>query len=149
MPTASISSNLRMRLLVTSATTVALLAHALLGCCWHHAYAGRTGENACHGSTVMTLVHDDHDHSGEAPQSDEEDRHHEDEPSCGEVECTFVSGTSRVIAPSPLLGGLDLPMASPALPVVAGLLGSASVLRTRADLRTSTPIHLLYQVLVI
>lgn len=62
--------------LLTYSTMTAVVLHALLGCCVHHAHAGRTH---CHGDDqvmvdvphVVGLCHTGHDHDGHSDKGQE------------------------------------------------------------------------------
>jgi hypothetical protein len=76
-----------MRLLSTIALAVSLIAHALLGCCAHHAHAGHD-EAAMHEQGHR--AHGDHGDEGERHQP------------CDEGTCAFAGGMLRVVIDSPL-----------------------------------------------
>jgi hypothetical protein len=79
-----------MRFLSTVSLAVSLLAHALLGCCAHHAHAGHD-EAAMHEQGHQAPGdHGDHGDEGEGHQP------------CDEGTCAFASGMPRVVIDSPL-----------------------------------------------
>ncbi|HVW00077.1 MAG TPA: hypothetical protein VHB77_07050 [Planctomycetaceae bacterium] len=69
------------RVLTSSLTTVALLAHVLLGCCWHHRH-----EHADHPAVCETHEHEQHAAAGEHSHSHacdaHSDCHEHDSPVC-------------------------------------------------------------------
>jgi hypothetical protein len=82
-----------MHLLATSVTAAALIAHALLGCCWHHAHAEITSSAAAL-ATIKPVVHGDHVHVHASSQDDHESTpsdHHHDKQGCDDDACTFVA----------------------------------------------------------
>jgi len=85
--------------IITFLTTLAVMLHALLGCCAHHAHAcdghqhdvGIVADEAEHGHS-----HHDHSHhhsTADDCSDDDEDRdeHHGDDEPCDEADCSFVS----------------------------------------------------------
>ena len=95
-------------------TLAAVLTHAVLGCCAHHAHAGE----ACgHGDVPAAAGHDHaghdhagHDHAGHSHDDPGEGgREHApgggdgpcDGHDCGEAECSLLAPI-KVVAPSPL-----------------------------------------------
>jgi hypothetical protein len=82
-----------MRVVVTSATTVALIAHALLGCCWHHAHAESAGGTAP-TAAIKPVVHGNHVHFHGSSQDSHESApadHEHDGQSCDDSACQFVA----------------------------------------------------------
>jgi hypothetical protein len=139
-----------MRLVATNLTVAALMAHALLGCCWHHAHMAQAAASTDECGTLKPVVHGDHvhyhDHEGEG--AGDSGHHHDGQSGCGEAECTYAGGVPRVQIQSPLVG-FDVPVIPPAYSLVLGRLDAAHVARTADDGLPQGPIHLLYQVLVI
>ena len=89
-------------------TLAAVLTHAVLGCCAHHAHAGE----ACGHGEVPAAAHDHagHDHAGHSHDAPG-DGGRENAPcggdgpcdghDCGEAECSLLAPV-EVVAPSPL-----------------------------------------------
>ena len=139
-----------LRLLAATLTAAALIAHALLGCCWHHAHPAQAIASTDGCGALKPVVHGDHVHwhEHEGDGSSDSGHHHDGQPGCDEAECTYAGGAPRVQIQSPLIG-FDLPVIAPAYSLVLGRLDAAYVARTAADGSPQGPIHLLYQVLVI
>jgi hypothetical protein len=139
-----------MHLLAATLTSAALMAHALLGCCWHHAHPAMEVVPAARTATLKPVVHGDHVHwhEDEGDRSNDSDHHHGGQPGCGDAECIYAGGTPRVQIQSPLTG-LDLPVIAPAFALTAGRLDTAYIAGAAVDASPRPPIHLLYQVLVI
>jgi hypothetical protein len=139
-----------MRLLAANLTVAALVAHALLGCCWHHAHVAQAAASTDGCGTLKPVVHGDHVHSHEheGDGSSDSGHHHDGPASCGETECTYAGGVPRVQIQSPLIG-FDVPVIAPANLLVLSRLDGAFVARTASMGLPQAPIHLLYQVLVI
>jgi len=131
-----------------SLTAVALIVHALLGCCWHHAHLAQSAVEG--GDAIRPVVHGDHVHwhDGEHDRSDDTRHHHDGDSDCDEAQCTYAGGASRVQIQSPLTG-LELPLLAPTISLVAGRLDAAYVSHTPAGDSRGASLHLLYQVLVI
>jgi hypothetical protein len=92
-----------MRAVFIFMTAATFLAHALLGCCWHHAHAagrpGGTGSAACGhscGCTHDSAHPDDPSSENEPPASPSE---------CDEPGCVFVS-------PAPVAAAAETPFES-------------------------------------
>lgn len=115
-------------------TSACFLAHAILGCCSHHAHAtGHTpaGQVSDAGQNV-------------AAQTACEDGHHP-EQSCAGLECTFATGDKVPLAKVTL---------SPVSPICNLLVASPQAKPTLADvglefIRLPLRTHLYYQVLLI
>jgi hypothetical protein len=139
-----------MRLLAANLTAAALVAHALLGCCRHHAHVAQAVASTDQCGTLKPVVHGDHVHYHEHEGDDSSDsgHHHDGHTSCGEAQCTYAGGVPRVQIQSPLVG-LDVPVIAPANSLVLSRLDAAFVARTASVGLPQAPIHLLYQVLVV
>lgn len=78
--------------ILTLSTMVAVVLHALLGCCVHH-------EHACDSHAAPMVAHaSDHGHHNHHHDSDnscsdesESSEEHAPHPPCEEVECSFIS----------------------------------------------------------
>jgi hypothetical protein len=117
--------------LTAAAAAIALLAHSLLGCCWHHQHAGCIGhERACLHAAPHAHHHAEHSRPAAAePQHDDEDSEHRHHTGCVEPNCSFVG------ADAPQL--IDVPLTSPAASI-----GEATVCRCAGRIATgiSAPI---------
>ena len=93
--------------------TASLLAHTVLGCCWHHAHGGEE----CAAETDAPAAHCHADHASDGCGADHHatpslaacDSH--DHPACDEPDCTFVKAgsSSPVLAQSTALAVLLTP----------------------------------------
>jgi hypothetical protein len=90
-----------MRVVASAVTAFALLAHAVLGCCSHHAH---TADSSREASSATECCHD-HDCHERAPAKDD----HQEPAPCDEADCSFASDGARLTVDSPLLG-LVLPL---------------------------------------
>jgi hypothetical protein len=84
---------LRMHFLATSLTVAALIAHALLGCCWHHAHVEAPSSSTTE-ATIKPVVHGDHVHFHASSESDHESTppdHEHDRQGCDDGACTFAA----------------------------------------------------------
>src|SRR5688572_6312451 len=82
-----------MHFLATSLTVAALIAHALLGCCWHHAHAEALG-SATTQAAIKPVVHGDHFHFHPSSEGDHESTppdHEHDRQGCDDGACTFAA----------------------------------------------------------
>jgi hypothetical protein len=82
-----------MHFLATSLTVAALIAHALLGCCWHHAHAEALGR-ATTRAAIKPVVHGDHVHFHASSEGDHESTppdHEHDQQGCKDGACTFAA----------------------------------------------------------
>jgi hypothetical protein len=141
------------RSLVSLMTLLAMLLHAWMGCCWHHAHA-HPGDCPEHPGLLETVSHShgsvcphhgDHQHlqngkeQGEIPQTQSQEpnsprhNHHD----CDEGTCQYLAGNIlKVPAPADGQGSLDwLPaLSSPLAQRIAGLHGAC----WRADAKVSS-----------
>lgn len=97
-----------MRLIASAITAVALLTHAMLGCCSHHAHA------ATFSSEGPAATECCHEHGCDAVQveslpTESEGGDHQEHGPCGEADCSFAGGGDRLSIDSPL-AGLALPL---------------------------------------
>lgn len=86
--------------ITTMLTLVAMLWHAVAGCCAHHAHPPVFGWND-HTETQVAHEHADtahachHHHAGHVPADDSEPGHdHSDPGGCNHVDCVFSAASS-------------------------------------------------------
>ena len=82
-----------MRFFATSLTVAALIAHALLGCCWHHGHAEAPISSTTQ-ATIKSVVHGGHFHSHASSEGDHEptpEDHEHDHQGCDDGACTFAA----------------------------------------------------------
>jgi hypothetical protein len=92
-----------------AATAIALLAHSLLGCCWHHAHAdGCEPASACHAAAHHEHHHADRPESA-GPRHDEDDPDHRHPTLCVEPTCSFVGAAAPQLIDMPLISFGELP----------------------------------------
>ena len=135
--------------LICNLTSVALLAHVLLGCCWHH------GHRCSHQSAAAAEVASAHDRCCAQPQEGTHsqgsvgDCGHGDN-GCQGVRCVFVSDAPGAAAAVPAWQHRDAlplgPLAVDTSPAGSPLCGEASL---AAGCCRPLRIHLLHQVLLI
>ena len=92
-----------MHLVASAVTAFALLAHAILGCCSHHAHAA-----AAEHQVKAACCHE-HD----CQESESTDGDHQEQAPCDEADCSLASCSARLTVESPFVG-LALPNAEPA-----------------------------------
>lgn len=125
-----------MRTAVTHITILALLTHAVVGCCWHHDHGG-TCDSHFHGAIVVDVegATHGHDHSDAADVCAGEDERHsgciagcadEHAAACSDAQCVFVKSQPRNWVAAPVATTLDAPL-------LANLAPAAS--------RSSAPTH--------
>ena len=138
-----------MHFLVASVTAASILAHALLGCCWHHAHGKPLPAHDTAGRVVASS-HGAHRHcchhaSHESKKPENKDEH---QPcGCNEERCTFVRTENPQTKILILESSLVLPVAEP-LPSV-GQLDSTFATDMATGRIASAPLHLLHRVLLI
>lgn len=119
-------------------TAAVLLAHALLGCCWHHAHASA-------GGVAEPCSHDGHEHG----HSDDGTESEPPGQPCDEGSCVFVRGDGSPSVEMTLAHALVGCIAT--APEVA--LDSLRIARASypdsQELAPHTRIHLLHQILLI
>jgi hypothetical protein len=147
-----------MRFAIPQLTTILLVLHVGIGCCWHHAHACVTHDSDAHKSAKacpcesqdheLGLGESNHELAAGGPSPCGQDRH---EHSCEGDRCTFV----RSKPTSELASDRDLGTFSPfaAVTLRASHWGDpfASADAARARYKVSLPLraHLLYGVLLI
>jgi hypothetical protein len=85
-----------MRLVASAVTAFALLAHAVLGCCSHHAHAADSSREE---SAAVEHCHEHDCHESEPSDSDGPER-----GPCDEADCSLASGSARLTVESPFVG---------------------------------------------
>jgi len=135
--------------LICNLTSAALLAHVLLGCCWHH------GHQCSHQLAAAAEVEVAHDRCCAQPQESTHsqapvgDCGHGDD-GCQGARCVFMSAAPGAAAAVPALQHRDALLVGPA---AADTSAAGSLLCGEASLAAgcSCPlrIHLLHQVLLI
>jgi hypothetical protein len=135
-----------MRFVVAVITSIALLAHTLLGCSWLHSHDGESGGASL--ETARAVFHDhDHASSHDASSHDEHSDHDSGElPGCHYPDCVFLAAgpqrmadvssavmhAAAIMAPSVFVSG-DL----------AGC-GTPGVWFVDLDVGPPTRVHLMY-----
>jgi hypothetical protein len=125
---------------LTLLLAIVVLAHALAGCCWHHAHAADGG---------APVACSDHAHCHEHGGAEEGDNGDGPAKPCDEGNCVFVRGQGSPSIDFSLALALEGCVAS------AGELSLDDFLVTRAaypdtqDLAPHTRLHLLHQILLI
>jgi hypothetical protein len=100
------------RTAVTHITILALLTHAVVGCCWHHDHGG-TCKRHFHGAVVADVegATHGHDHSDAADVCAGDDERHSDcvtacsdehAAACTDTQCVFVKSQSRIWIAAPV-----------------------------------------------
>jgi hypothetical protein len=138
-----------MRSLAVAIAAAALMAHALLGCCWHHAHLAVEHSSEAEHPAVKPVVHGDHVHwvESEHERSDGAGHNHEAPDGCDEAECIYASAP-RVQLESPL-AGLGVPLVAAVTTPVVSRFDAAFAAELAAEGSSRPPIHLLYQVLIV
>ncbi len=138
-----------MRTLAANLTSAALLAHALLGCCWHHQHAGSQAP-ACSVAAEGRQAHGPCSHA-DSHTCDSPGEDHEGPVGCDDGRCMFVAAAPQRAAPTlkaaPIDLGLDVATCvDDVLP--AELPAGSAVL---ADVAHGPPLprHLLHEVLLL
>jgi hypothetical protein len=110
-----------MHSIASSITAVALLAHAILGCCSHHAHVAEIDARATVGSAAVECCHEHScdEHAGANALSAPSDSDHQHHKPCDEVDCSFAGGDARMTVDSPL-AGLALPVIDAATRLMSG-----------------------------
>lgn len=121
-------------------TAAVLLAHSLLGCCWHHAHAATGGvEVACveHGHQ--------HDHG------DQQDKSHDEHQgtTCHEGSCVFVRGDGPLPIDQLSLLAIDCFVVPTCALTEAELRIARAEYSDSQDLAPPSRLHLLHQILLI
>ena len=92
--------------IASAATAIAMLAHSLLGCCWHHAHAGCADHDL---AWLQMGAHHEHHHADHPdsmaaePQGDDEDSDHRHRAPCVEPNCSFVGTDAPQLIDLPLI----------------------------------------------
>lgn len=123
-------------------TVAVLLAHSLLGCCWHHAHASAGGgSQAC--------AHDGHGHGHEHGNGQDGSKGEHQHTTCQEASCVFVRGDG----PSPIDQSSVLSIDCPVVPASAITRAELRIVRAEyldsQDLAPPSRLHLLHQILLI
>lgn len=126
------------------AIMLAVAAHMVFGCCWHHAHAVDCAKDLSVGvkSTECACDHDAHRRENGACDHD-----HDKEHGCGEHACVFT----RSDAPdgSDLFAALQDCVPVSQLPAIAAPRRSTTCVCMASGVAPSVPLHLLNQVLLI
>ncbi len=135
----------------TVITAIALLLHALLGCCWHHGHAHAMGCDHQHGAALAESACHEHSHE----HDDAEDSQSQPQPdggcpeSCDEGSCVFVRAESNPAGQMALAGAVDFVP----LPLAATHDGTANwagqYVPIHLDVGPPVRTHLRFQVLLI
>ncbi len=98
-----------MRASIANLTSIALLTHVVLGCCWHHGHGGRP---ATADNVVVDRSHDHgqcgHNHASAVDPCGED---HQGRDGCNASRCVFVAAGSLRAAAAPaaqLCNGLNV-----------------------------------------
>jgi hypothetical protein len=146
---------LSMRTAVTHITILALLTHAVVGCCWHHDHDG-TCESHSHGEFVVDvegLTHG-HDHSGATHACAGEDERHsegttccadEHAAACSDAQCVFVKSQPRNWVAAPVAAIFDAALLTNRAPAASR---SSAPTRTHGRLPRDSAISLCAQLQV-
>ena len=100
-----------MRILVTLVSSSTLLAHVLLGCCWHHPHSAHreqpTGTEPQAHVVAATCghQHDGHSHHGEAPRPTRSG-------DCEQADCVFLAEAKSKCPVDALAMPYDIPSAA-------------------------------------
>lgn len=117
---------------VTLLTTIALAAHGLFGCCWHHGHDA-AHECALHVHTDVAEDHTDHhDHDsgdGDSAQDDCDDGDDSNSSHCDHGRCVYV-GAAKV-----------MPAASVGIPTAIADLAKPSAISGCSQTKTRPPIR--------
>jgi hypothetical protein len=131
------------RRFVAKLVAVLLLAHAVLGCCWHH-------EHACDHAACAAVAATDHDHDCFHNDSDHqpaEHSHSDCELHCAGV-CQFLPVERRILS-KPLSSYALAAETSRSLAVGSAELLARSVGQGRATAALPVRLHLAYGLLLI
>ena len=123
-------------------TAAVLLAHSLVGCCWHHAHASA-------GGVARACAHDEHEHGHDdgAPQ-DESDHEHQS-TICQEGNCVFVRGDGPVPIDQSSILAIDCFVVQASAITQAELRIVRAEYSASQDLAPPSRLHLLHQILLI
>lgn len=132
--------------LSSSLTAGILLAHALLGCCWHHAHACGHAHSAVAWIVAGCEAEGPHEHSGDAPDRPGQGPGRD---ACRGAKCDFVRPATENLLP---LAAAPCRPASAAIVASerSALIGDAAQHPCAAgDLLLPVRLHLVHQVLLI
>ncbi len=133
--------------LLSSLTAAILLAHALLGCCWHHAHACGHAHSPVAWVVAGCEAEGPHEHSGHAP--DRPGHKGPGQDGCRGAKCDFVRPATENLLPW---------AAAPCRPTSAAIVASdrseaagdaPQHLCAAGDLLWPVRLHLAHQVLLI
>jgi hypothetical protein len=126
--------------LTSSLMAAALLAHALLGCCWHHAHACVT--NRAEQITECSGHEAEHSHPGDSS------RHDSHQHQCAASACVFLRAEGQPISALPAAWAVDLvcPVQN-TQPTPES--GCSTYLVDSGQVPTPLRLHLLLQILLI
>ncbi len=131
--------------LIAPTVAAALLAHAFVGCCWHHAQ-GECGEAvAAHG----VIEHDSERDADHGAGRDSSDGHTEHGQDCDHGRCSFVASGARYELQTPHDGLWQPLMLVEAVTAVAAQLEGAPGSPFAVKGPPHVARHLLHQVLVV
>lgn len=118
-----------MRTAVTHITILALLTHAVVGCCWHHDHEG-TCESHSHGEFVVDVEGPTHGHdrSRATHAYAGDDEHHSDcvarcadehAAACADTQCVFVKSQPQNWVAAPVAATSDAALPTNAVPAAS------------------------------
>jgi hypothetical protein len=141
------------RTVVTHITILALLTHAVVGCCWHHDHEG-TCETHFHGAIVVDAegATHGHDHSNAADVCAGDERHSDcvmacaaEKAACSDAQCVFLKSQPRSWIAAPVATTLDAALPAKVVPAASR---SSAPTRTRGRLPRDSAVSLCAQLQV-
>jgi hypothetical protein len=133
-----------MRSIVTLATAAAVVLHALLGCCAHHAHAVEASEDQP-TSRICSHAHHDHEHGPVSEQPGPTDS--DPETPCGDAECAFLLAGKLVVDGADCYATLPVGFIGPASANTSTLAATIAV-DSGGPVPTPVRLHLLHQILL-